>query len=111
MNKDTELKTLDVYRIAEECQHLPPIPDDYQWQIFEMFFDGYVVHQQSTLGVHFEAELPPGFEAQTILMAFDGTPVFAFNVPEKKELFNRLRLKFVNYLPDELQHVKEMVWC
>lgn len=102
----TELKILDVYSIAAESRHLEPIPDDYQWQLFELFFDGYIVHQQSTLGIHFEAELPPDFEAQTILMAFDGTPVFAFDVGQQQELFNRLCCPILHYLPENLQHIK-----
>lgn len=79
---------LDLYRVVQEARSLPPLPKFYTWTLFECFCDGYLAHQQSVDGIHYQAMVPPSYRPQQVLLAFDGDPVLALD--GNRVLLNRL---------------------
>lgn len=71
---------LDLALLLEEAKKLPPaVTPDYRWRVLELFCDGYLAHQQSALGIHYQALVSPTYRPHQIVIAFDGMPVFALN--------------------------------
>lgn len=89
------MKRLDWSTYIEEGNNLPPLPDSYRWTILEFFCDGYLAYQQSLLGIHYQARVPYNYRPQSILIAFDGMPVFALE--GNRVSLDRLRQPFAYY--------------
>ncbi|MDV3002843.1 MAG: hypothetical protein N5P05_004498 (plasmid) [Chroococcopsis gigantea SAG 12.99] len=72
-----QTRTLDFERLLQSARNLPPVVSpDYRWRVLECFCDGFLAHQQSAEGIHYQALVPHTYRPHTIVIAFDGTPVF-----------------------------------
>ncbi|MBR8831701.1 MAG: hypothetical protein N5P05_002707 [Chroococcopsis gigantea SAG 12.99] len=75
-----QTNTLNFKRLLQSARNLPPIVSpDYRWRVLEFFCDGYLAYQQTPDGVHYQALVSPAYRPHTIVIAFDGTPVFALD--------------------------------
>jgi hypothetical protein len=73
------MNTLDFDCIVRSSRILAPLPTSYRWTLFECFCDGYLVHQQSPEGIHYQALISSSYRPHQIAIAFDGELVFALD--------------------------------
>lgn len=95
----TDQSLLDFNRVVKATDPAP-LPETYKCTLLEIFCDGTLAYQQSSMGVILNSFVSPSYTPNEVVIAFDGGAVFALKGNEI--LLNRLQKKITQYMAQPL---------